>query len=253
MSTERNEHREWTERMSSYLDGDLSSEESGEVEGHLSECGSCRLVLEEMREVISRANSLGDVQPKRDLWGGIAATIQAPVPTGVDSGAKVIALPLAKGRPDGDAGDSLEERRRFAFTTPQLIAASVALIAASSVATWASGPGLQANSGQSDMMGSAGGAVSMAADLELIPASQGLADELVLLEEALEVSRTQLDPNTMRVLERNLAVIEQAIEDSHRALSQDPGNEFLSEHLERVYERKRSYLRDATRMAEWAG
>ena len=55
-----------------------------------------------------------------------------------------------------------------------------------------------------------------------------------------------------RVLERNLAVIEQAIEDSRLALEQDPGNEFLAAHLERVYERKVEYLREAARVAEWS-
>ncbi len=54
------------------------------------------------------------------------------------------------------------------------------------------------------------------------------------------------------MLERNLAVIEQAIVDSHRALALDPQNEFLTKHLERVYERKIEYLRDAARVADWA-
>ena len=56
----------------------------------------------------------------------------------------------------------------------------------------------------------------------------------------------------MRVLDRNLGVIQQAIEDSRRALAQDPGNEFLASHLERVYQRKLEYLRDAAQVAEWA-
>ena len=55
------------------------------------------------------------------------------------------------------------------------------------------------------------------------------------------------------MLERNLSVIEQAITDSQRALALDPENDFLSEHLERVYERKLTYLRDAARVIEWAG
>ncbi|KPJ79232.1 MAG: hypothetical protein AMS19_11625, partial [Gemmatimonas sp. SG8_23] len=65
-------------------------------------------------------------------------------------------------------------------------------------------------------------------------------------------AREVLDPNTVRILERNLSVIEQAIEDSRQALAQDPENEFLAAHLERVYERKLSYLREAARVAEWS-
>lgn len=92
----------------------------------------------------------------------------------------------------------------------------------------------------------------MASDAASLTPPAGLADELVVLEEALNQARAVLDPNTVRVLERNLDVIEQAIEDSQRALLQDPGNEFLAEHLDRVYQRKLTYLRDATRVAEWS-
>ena len=46
---------------------------------------------------------------------------------------------------------------------------------------------------------------------------------------------------------------EKAIEDSRRALELDPGNGFLTDHLERAYERKIEYLRDAARIVEWEG
>ena len=189
--------------------------------------------------------ALGDLDPPRDLWPGIAATIQAPVPTG-SAETKVIAFPGAR------AGAAEPERaasvRRFAFSTPQLVAASLALVAASSLTTWAAGPGLGTQMSAESAV-PVNGAVTMAADV--VPPAE-LADELNQLEQILIEARGQLDPNTVRVLERNLGVIEQAIQDSHRALQQDPGNEFLAEHLDRVYERKLNYLRDAARVAEWS-
>ena len=89
--------------------------------------------------------------------------------------------------------------------------------------------------------------------LEVAVPDDALSDELASLEEVLEGARSSLDPNTVRVIERNLAVIEQAIADSQQALALDPENEFLTEHLERVYERKIEYLRDAARVVAWAG
>jgi hypothetical protein len=74
-----------------------------------------------------------------------------------------------------------------------------------------------------------------------------------MLEDQLAAVRDALDPNTLRVLERNMAVIERAIEDSRQALALEPGNEFLSRHLEQVYERKLDYLREAAAIADWAG
>jgi hypothetical protein len=77
--------------------------------------------------------------------------------------------------------------------------------------------------------------------------------ELGVLEGVLLEGRDRLDPATVDVLERNLLVIERAIEDSYRALALDPENDFLRRHLTRTYERKLDYLRDVSRIVELAG
>jgi hypothetical protein len=93
-----------------------------------------------------------------------------------------------------------------------------------------------------------------AADARLVglaPPPPGYVEELQRLELALERGRTRLDPNTVRVLEKNLAVIDRAIRESQEALSLDPGNAYLEEHLERAYRGKVDYLREATAMLTW--
>ncbi len=239
-------HREWTDRLSEYMAGELHAEDSRAVEEHLGECGPCRRVLEELRDVVMRAAALEDLQPSRDLWAGIAATIQAPV----RASAKVIALPTAARPTVTEVADTPPGRwSRIAFTPPQLAAASIVLIAISAGATWLAGPSLGAGAAPLSVAVPSG-AVSMVTQAAGPP--EGLAEELSLLEESLVAARATLDPNTVRVLERNLSVIEMAIADSHRALAQDPGNGYLADHLERVYQRKLTYLRDAARVAEWA-
>lgn len=249
------EHTEWTDRFSDYLAGELLEEEHAVVEDHLANCGGCRSALEQLREVVERAGTLAELQPSRDLWGGIAATIQAPAPALEphdakvrshdakvrSNDAKVIALPTT------GASEMRVGLPRFAFTAPQLIAASLALIAASAVATWSASPALGVRPVTAPFGESA---ATMVSDPVMLP--EGMAAELSGLESALDEARSALDPNTVRILERNLAVIEQAIQDSRNALSQDPGNEFLSAHLQRVYQRKLVYLRDATHVVEWA-
>ena len=96
MSKTRTEHTEWTDRLSAYLAGELAEQDYRVVEEHLGECGACRRVLEELREVIARAASLEDITPPRDLWAGIAATIQAPVAAAANLGGKVIELPTSR-------------------------------------------------------------------------------------------------------------------------------------------------------------
>ena len=39
----------WMDRLSEYLDGELTPEERRELEAHLAECASCRTTLEELR------------------------------------------------------------------------------------------------------------------------------------------------------------------------------------------------------------
>lgn len=238
-------HREWTDRLSEYMAGELHAEDSRAVEEHLGGCGPCRRVLEELRDVVMRAAALEDLQPSRDLWAGIAATIQAPV----RADAKVIALPTARSNVTEVADTPPGRWSRITFTPPQLVAASIVLIAISAGATWLAGPSLGAGAAPLSVTVPSG-AVSMVT--QTAGPREGLAEELSLLEESLVAARAILDPNTVRVLERNLSVIEMAIADSHRALAQDPGNGFLADHLERVYQRKLTYLRDAARVAEWA-
>jgi len=235
--------------LSEYLANDLEEADFHAVEDHLGECGQCRRVLEELRDVIARAGGLAAFEPPRDLWGGIAAAIQAPLQELPVADAKVIALPIASaGHPrtsEGRRGNS----KRIAFSLPQLAAASVALIAVSAATTWMAGPGLGVDAVENATLQPAG-AVTFASD-DVPTAPQGLSAELSALEETLVAAFATLDPNTVRVLQRNLSVIEQAIADSHRALAQDPGNQFLTNHLDQIYERKLTYLRDAARLVEW--
>lgn len=232
-------HTNWTDRFSAYLADELPAAERGEVESHLDGCGACRRVLAELRAVVDAAAALGDREPPRDLWPAIAEAISAPV----EAEATVIALSSAR---DGRA----TLPGRFSFTGPQLAAAAVVLVTLSSVATWWAGPGLGVR---------VDSAASLPAATELrtvasVPAPPvELSAELAELEEALASAGADLDPNTVRVIERNLGVIEQAIADSYQALELDPENEFLADHLRRVYQRKLTYLRDAVRVLAWEG
>ena len=239
------QHPEWTDRFSDYLAEELDESARAAVEGHVSECGRCRLVLEELREVVSRARGLEELGLPRDLWPGIAAAIRMPVRALTESaGAQVIALPVAGARRESTGP------AHITFTPPQLAAAAIVLIAISALTTWWAGPGLGVRGGIA-LETSPPPTVAMVADVPAPP--ERLADDLSALEEIFEAARATLDPNTVRVLQRNLSVIEQAITDSQQALALDPENEFLSQHLDRVYARKLAYLRDAARVMDWAG
>lgn len=233
-------HRQWTDRLSGYLAGDVDVHERVRIDAHLAECAECREVLSGLERVVTLAREVADVEPPRDLWPGIEAALAGAGPEKGDD--HVIALPTAHVRPVGPG-------RRIG--PGRLAAAAVLLVAATATATWrlASSTSESPSGDVALLSGGADGARGVAASV----APQDLADQLAELQQVYDSARESLDPNTVLVLERNLTAIERAIADSRSALAHDPGNAFLSEHLERMYERKMSYLQDVVRVVQWAG
>jgi predicted O-linked N-acetylglucosamine transferase (SPINDLY family) len=65
------------------------------------------------------------------------------------------------------------------------------------------------------------------------------------LQRMLNERRDQLDSATIRVLEENLAAIDQAIAEARAALSEDPSNSYLNQHLATTMWRKVHLLQRA--------
>ena len=244
-------HLEWTERFSDYLADELTEAERAEVEMHLAGCGACREVLAELGVVAARARALPDLEPPRDLWPGISSAIGGPVrAVARRDDPSVLELPTAR---TGGSAASTENgiSDRIAVRRSRLAAAAAALVAVSVGTTW-----WVAGARSRDTEVASPGGAPMAGPVRAAAAGTppaDLASELATLEEVLDVARNALDPNTVLVLERNLSVIEQAIADSRQALAMDPGNAFLTEHLERMYRRKLVYLQDVVRVVQWEG
>ncbi|TMQ72377.1 MAG: hypothetical protein E6K80_02940 [Candidatus Eisenbacteria bacterium] len=70
----------WTERLSEYVDGDLSERDRGALEAHLPGCASCRATIEELQALLSRARTLEPSEPVVDLWPAIAARSRRTFP-----------------------------------------------------------------------------------------------------------------------------------------------------------------------------
>lgn len=214
---------QWTDRLSDYMDGEVTQDEAEALEAHLLECPECGRTLQELRAVVTRAQQVIDRPPVNDLWAGISARIAETEQASVVAERKTW--------------------RRFTFSVSQLAAASVALMLMSAgtmylmVSDRDGAPVAQAPAGQS-----AEPAVLNVGDRE--EANYGSAiDEL---EAALKNGRTQLDSSTVRVLETNLRAIDAAIADARQALSRDPDNQYLNRYLDQTIQRKVQLLRRAT-------
>ena len=218
----------FTDRLSDYLDDeDVNAAERAAIETHLATCASCRTTLDELRDVAARAASLPDAAPAADLWAGVADRLTPPATT-----VRAFARP---------------EHRRFSFTLPQLVAAGLALMVLSGGLVWVAR--------LDDPRASIPPAVAQVEHEEPAPAGElsrvafgdaNYDQAVVDLEKMLEEGRSRLDPETVRILEDNLRTIDQAIEQSRKALRADPANVYLNNHFAASRNRKLALLRRAS-------
>jgi anti-sigma factor RsiW len=230
----------FNDRLSDYLDGeDLSPAERAEIEAHLATCATCETTLAELAAVAARARSLPDRAPAADLWAGVSQRL-TPAST-----------VLAFTRP---------AHRRFSFTLAQLVAAGLALMLLSGGMVWVARLGdprtslppavAQIAPDEGALAGAATDDAEPASALSRVAFADPHYDQAVAdLEKMLEANRSRLDPETVRILEANLQTIDQAIEQSRKALRADPANVYLNNHFAASRNRKIALLRRASALA----
>lgn len=206
----------WMERLSEYLDGELPASDRAALEAHLETCNDCSTLLGELRRVVDRARVAEEYRPRRDLWPGIASRIGA--------------TPAASPRIG----------RRWSFSLPQLAAAAILLMTLSGGAVW-----LLRSSVLPPAAGPIATVATPVASNASNRASQTYAAAVADLERVLAAGRGQLDTTTVRVIEQNLAAIDQAIAQAQQALLADPANLYLNTHLAETMRRKLDLLRQA--------
>jgi anti-sigma factor RsiW len=221
---------QWTDRLSEYLDGDLTAVERTTLEAHLAACGTCRTTLDELRRVVARAEVLDDRPPAADLWPGIAEHIG------------VVSLAA---RREGGAGGAGGARRRLSFTMPQLAAAAVVLTLFSAGSVWLA----LRNQPTPPLPPRAPGTTAVMSSVGMSPLDARTAASVAALEQTLARNRSRLDTGTVRVIEKNLAIIDRAIRDAQSALAADPANAYLNQHLAQETRRKLELLRQAATLA----
>ena len=178
---------QWNDRLSEYIDDELTPAERVELEDHLATCRDCTVALGELREVVERAGALTPRPPDADLWPGIAPRLE-----------RGTVHPFAAPR----------GTRRFSFTMPQLVAAGLALMVMSGGGVWVLQHGGRATSLPQ----------VQAADPTLVPVAladprydEAIADleqrrDLVMLEAFDVVQHEDLARAVGQLLERGLEI-----------------------------------------------
>lgn len=213
-------------QLNDYVDGLLPLSERERFDRHLEACDRCAGELRQLRSLLAGLGSLPKaVPPGEDLRPAIHARI---------------------GRAQSTVGGKATARRGRVWTArSQLAAAAVVLIMLSSAATWH----LARGSNRSHLPAAVAGSVPSPAANATFARFQVLEVEYLRaaeeLRSALERQEDLLDPATTELLERNLRIIDQALEESRAALLADPHSEVLQQMILTTYERKLEILRRA--------
>jgi anti-sigma factor ChrR (cupin superfamily) len=237
-----------TEQLSEYVDDELSPRERARIEAHLSECPECARLVYDLRAVVAAAESVEDTPPARDLWPAIAGRLEA-------RGTGPLVVPI----------DARRGQRRFSFSLPQLAAASIAIALLSAGAVWMAirdggstlGPTASAPRSEEPITGAVEEPLSGASG-ETAPAvtvaDRGAPAESAEYEAAVAelerlLDQAAIDPELRTAIDENLAVIDDAIRQTRRALEEDPDDVYLNTHLASTMQRKIDVLQDAARLA----
>ena len=218
----------WQDRLSEYIDGELSAQESAALEAHITSCNDCTDILEALRHVKEAARVLEDRPAPPERWDAIPSAISAASV----SEPKVVDIATRRAA------------RRWSFTVPQIAVAALGLMLLSGGGAW-----LALSGGGPDAA-----PVTAANEQEQIVrpvatsgrAEQDLDHAVADLETLLEAGRTKLSPKTIATIETNLKIVDQAIAEARVALEQDPNSEFLNAYLAESMRRKMSLVRQST-------
>jgi hypothetical protein len=256
-----------------YLEGTLDGSMRAGAEQHLRECVRCTGLVRDLENIQKEAAALPDLVPARELWSGIESRIAAPV-------IPLVARPEKQRRVApawmGVAAAALIVSTAgvtYLLTARSLGQRGVATVAANT-ATPSQSSG--ANSGDSGSNApetisvpnnSSTGEAGTSSPLQLarsnrrvIPSAAVVAQnlqaesakselvygkEIAMLQAIVGQRRTVLDSSTVAIIERNLRIIDAAIEQSRAALARDPASAMLSEQLTHALDKKVELLRTA--------
>ncbi len=258
-----------------YLEGTLDGSLRASVEQHLRECVRCASLVRDIENIRKEAAALPDLVPSRDLWTGIEARIAAPIiPLAARPERQRRFLPAWMGIAAaalivGTAGVTYTLTARsfrpgvdtkVAMGSPPPSATQPTNAATQGGAAAAEPGGAGAPQNSADQSAGSGIALTPTAPSRPgIPASLASQNtqsgpsqseavygkEIEMLQNIVRQRKTQLDSSTVAIIEKNLQIIDAAIEQSKAALMKDPASMLLSQQLTHALDKKVELLRTA--------
>ncbi len=208
-----------------------------EVEAHLRDCPSCRALLGDLRQIRVAAARLPATEPPKQVWEKVAAH-----------------LPIAD-RPAAAREKGGLLHRLFAGPRVRYAWGGAVTVALAALILVVALPRLR--SGQGGQMAgrpapTTAGSPVHAADTDLVQsveselrlAEQHYEKAIAGLEQITKSGQGTLDPQIASTLQKNMALIDQAISESRQALRAQPTSQVAQESLFEAFRRKVALLQD---------
>jgi anti-sigma factor RsiW len=207
--------------LNEYIDDALAAGDRADVERHLATCAECRALVDDLRDIRRAAAALEPRDVPVRAWRRIERAIQ-----------------LEQEHRGGGRAKGLRYARwqYLAAAAVVLIATVVGIQLLRPARTTAPPPSTAAAAPTSE--------AAIAIEAELRAAEQHYEKAISGLEQIAKSEQGALDPRTAATLQKNLAVIDQAISESRAALRTQPASEPAQQSLIENFKTKIALLQD---------
>ena len=207
--------------LSEYVDRTLGRDEHAQVARHLETCEACRRLVDDLREITRAAAALDPAIPPARVWTRIEKEIRSD------------ARPAERQRGRAQA---------FAASWTWLAAAAVLVLAVFIGVRFR--PSTSPDPGAAVDAAAADAAAAEAVEAELKLAEAHYQKAISGLERIAGTENAALDATTASTLQKNLAVINQAIDESRAAVRAEPASQQAQHSLIENFKTKLALLQD---------
>ncbi len=217
--------------LNDYVDEALGPAERLELERHLAGCDECRDLVDDVRAIRSAAASLDHRDPPARSWSRIDRAIRLEQEHRAETGSgngRSGAAPLG---------------RLASISTWSWLAAAAAVVVAVTVGLHYR-PGAAPDRPTASAPAPTGEASTQSVEAELRAAEEHYDKAIKGLEQITNAEKGTLDTQTAATLQKNLAVIDQAISESRAAVRAQPASQPAQDSLIESFKAKLALLQD---------
>jgi anti-sigma factor RsiW len=215
--------------INDYVDAALDPAARAEVERHVAACLECRRLVDDLRELRREARALAPMTPPPRAW------------TEIDR-----ALRSKKGLSGFLTGSGARRATVYWFAAAATVVMATAVGVRYLTSVRPSAPSVATAPAASGGASASADNRELAKSVEddLLQAEQHYQRAITGLEQIANAEKGELDPQTAATLQKNLSVIDQAINESRAALKAQPTSEPAQQSLLDSFRTKISLLQD---------